>query len=225
MTHDIISDILTADTIPHEQKGRMIDEQLDKLQDPARDVMSLDEWRMMADHMGGVEVMGGRATELVRLVQAPAGSMTEGGDMHAMPGMTPDSAGMAHGMERRGQPMVGMAHDSTAPSQRVDATGTPMPGNMSATMKLHARMLADPVIRQRVMADSVMRGLMTQSAKPPAPAPRPAKPDSSDRAPHDQHSAGAAAAPGRGNVKLVAHAQVAAGHKKGIAMIEASCPD
>jgi len=63
MTHDIISDILTADTIPHEKKGQLIDEQLDKLQDSTRDVMSLDEWRMMANHMGGVEVMGGRATE------------------------------------------------------------------------------------------------------------------------------------------------------------------
>jgi hypothetical protein len=33
---------------------------------------------------------------------------------------------------------------------------------MSAMMKLHARMMADSVIRQRVMADSVMRGLMAQ---------------------------------------------------------------
>jgi hypothetical protein len=72
MMHDIISDILTADTIPHEKKGQMIDQQLDKLQDPTRDVMSLDEWRMMADHMGGVDMMGGRATELVRAVQAPS---------------------------------------------------------------------------------------------------------------------------------------------------------
>ena len=38
---------------------------------------------MMADHMGGVEVMGGGATELVRLLQAPASSM-------------PDSAGKRH---------------------------------------------------------------------------------------------------------------------------------
>ena len=162
MTHDIISDILTADTIPHENKGRMIDEQLDKLQDPTRDVMSLDEWRMMADHMGGVEVMGGRATELVRLVQAPAASMPKGGEMHAMPDMTPDGAGMTHDMEQRGQPMKGMAHDSMSPSHKVEATGAPMAAHMSAMMKLHARMMADSVIRQRVMADSVMRGLMAQ---------------------------------------------------------------
>jgi hypothetical protein len=213
----------------------MIDEQLDKLQDPTRDVMSLDEWKMMADQMGGIEMMGGRATELVRLVQAPAGSMTEGGEMDAMPGMTPDSAPMAHDMDQMGQPMQRMPHDSMSPS---------MGAHMSAMMALHERMMADPVIRQRMMADSVMRRLMTQMmdstgagqrkpkgaaagkpgaqkppaakkheghgeqmrepsgrqpprAKPPAPAPRPAKPDSSDMPAHDQHSAGPAARPGR----------------------------
>jgi hypothetical protein len=216
MMHDIISDVLTAATIPHEEMGRMIDQQLDKLQDPTQDVMSLEEWRMMADHMGGIEVMGGRGTELVRLVQAPAAPMTKRGEMHgAMPGMTPDSGGMAHDMGQMGQPMQGMAHDSMSPS---------MAAHMSAMMALHERMMADPVIRRRIMADSVMRGLMAQMmdlagaagkpgaqkpsgakkreahgeemkpggrkpprAKPPAPAPRPAKPDSSDMPRHDQH--------------------------------------
>jgi hypothetical protein len=214
MMHDIISDILTGDTIPHEQKGRMIDEQLDKLQDPTRDTMSLDEWKMMADHMGGVEVMGGRATELVKLVQA-------------MPGMTPDSAPMAHDMDQMGQPMKGMPHDSMSAS---------MGAHVSAMTALHERMMADPVIRRRIMADSLMRGLMAQMmdsaeaagkpgarkpsgakkheghgeemkkpggrkpprAKPPAPAPRPAKPDSSAMPSHDQHSAGAADGSRRG---------------------------
>jgi hypothetical protein len=66
MMHDIISDILTADTVPHRQKGRLIDEQLDKLQDPTRDVMSLEEWRRMAEHMGGVDAMGGPSTGLLQ---------------------------------------------------------------------------------------------------------------------------------------------------------------
>ena len=65
MMHDIISDILTADTVPHRHKGRLIDQQLDKLQDPTRDVMSLEEWRRMAEHMGGVNAMGGPATGLL----------------------------------------------------------------------------------------------------------------------------------------------------------------
>ena len=71
MMHDIISDILTADTIPHDRKGEMIDQQLDNLQDPTRDVMSMDEWRMMAEHMGGVAAMGGPATGLLRAVPVP----------------------------------------------------------------------------------------------------------------------------------------------------------
>jgi len=153
MTHDIISDILTADTIPHDQKGRMIDDQLDKLQDPARDVISMDEWWMMADHMGGIEAMGGPAAGLVRLVRAPATPL-EAGQMHgAMPGMAADSGGTGHDMGQMKAPMKGMAHDSMSPS---------MGEHMSAMMALHQRMMADPVIRQRMMADSVMRRLMSQ---------------------------------------------------------------
>jgi hypothetical protein len=75
MMHDIISDVLTADTIPHNRKGEMIDQQLDKLQDPTRDVMSMDEWRMMAEHMGGVAAMGGPATGLLRAVPVPKSPM------------------------------------------------------------------------------------------------------------------------------------------------------
>ncbi len=66
MTHDIISDILTAAAIPAGEKARVIDQQLDKLQDSTRDVMSMEEWRMMADHMGGIGAMGGPATGLLR---------------------------------------------------------------------------------------------------------------------------------------------------------------
>ena len=87
MMHDIISDILTADAIPHDRKGPMIDDQLDKLQDSTRDVMSLEEWKMMAEHMGGIDAMGGTAAGLVRLVQAPAAKAG------AMPGMAHDSVG------------------------------------------------------------------------------------------------------------------------------------
>lgn len=66
MMHDIISDILTADIVPHGQKGRLINQQLDKLQDPTREVMSMEEWRMMPAHMGGVDAMGGPSTGLLQ---------------------------------------------------------------------------------------------------------------------------------------------------------------
>lgn len=174
MTHDIISDILTANTIPHDKKGAMIDDQLDKLQDPTRDVISMDEWRMMGDHMGGIEAMGGAAAGLVGLVRAPAAPAPEAGQVDG--------------------PMKGMVHDSMPPSHQR------MAGHMSEMMSLHSRMMADSVIRRRVMADSAMRSLMVQMtdsagaaplpAKPPASTPLPGKPDSADESPHDQHSVG-----------------------------------
>jgi hypothetical protein len=160
MMHDIISDILTADTIPHDRKGQVIDQQLDKLQDSTRDVMSLEEWRMMAEHMGGVEVMGGRATGLVRLVQAPAAPSTMSGAKHGdMPGMEPDSVGAARDMGAMEHPMNGMEHGAM-----------PMAEDKSGMMVLHRRMMADPVIRRRIMADSVMRRLMTEMMDSPEPA-------------------------------------------------------
>jgi hypothetical protein len=100
MMHDIISDILTADTIPYRLKGKMIDRQLDKLQDPSRDVMSMDEWRMMADHMGGVELMGGRATGLVRALQAPSVPLRA------------DSGHMVHDKHQMDRPVKGVSPDT-----------------------------------------------------------------------------------------------------------------
>jgi hypothetical protein len=103
MMHDIISDILTADTIPQEKKGEMIGQQLDKLQDPNRDVMSLEEWRMMADHMGGVDMMGGRATGLVEAVEAPSTPISA------------DSSDMAHDREPQDRTMEETVPERPAP--------------------------------------------------------------------------------------------------------------
>ena len=61
MMHDIISDILIADTLSRREKGRIIGEQLAEFRDPTRNVMSMDEWWAMGDMMGGVEMMGGQA--------------------------------------------------------------------------------------------------------------------------------------------------------------------
>ncbi len=72
MMHDIISDILTADTVPHARKREVIYRQLAELRDSTRNVMSLDEWRGMAEMMGGVAVMGGPATGLVANPPTPA---------------------------------------------------------------------------------------------------------------------------------------------------------
>jgi hypothetical protein len=65
MMHDIISDVLTANAVSHERKRRVIYAQLDELRDSTRNTMTWDEWRAMADMMGGVAAMGGPATGLI----------------------------------------------------------------------------------------------------------------------------------------------------------------
>lgn len=70
MMHDIISDILAADTVPPARKREVIYAALDELQNPATNALSMEEWRMMGDHMGGIAAMGGPTTGLLR-VPAP----------------------------------------------------------------------------------------------------------------------------------------------------------
>ncbi len=62
MTHDIISDILAADTVPADGKRAAIYAALDQMQDPTRDTMTMEMWRNMGETMGGIGVMGGPAT-------------------------------------------------------------------------------------------------------------------------------------------------------------------
>ena len=152
MTHDIISDILTSDRIPFDQKGTVINQQLDMLQDSTRDVISLGEWQMMADHMGGVAVMGGPATGLLKIVSAAA---------TPVPGMAEavDHQAMNHPVEA----VPAAVPQDTAPThagmhQKTDSLDT----HMQAVMQLHSRLMGDPVIRRRVLADTVMRRLMNE---------------------------------------------------------------
>lgn len=61
MMHDIISDILAADTVPRDRKRDVIYAVLGEFRDTTRNVMTRDEWLMMGHHMGGIEAMGGPA--------------------------------------------------------------------------------------------------------------------------------------------------------------------
>jgi hypothetical protein len=64
MMHDIISDILAADTVPPRRKRETIYALLDEFRDPTRNVMTPEDWAMMGHHMGGIDAMGGPATGL-----------------------------------------------------------------------------------------------------------------------------------------------------------------
>ncbi len=65
MLHDIISDILAADTVPRARKRAVIYAALAEFQDGSRNVMTREEWLEMGEHMGGIAAMGGPATGLL----------------------------------------------------------------------------------------------------------------------------------------------------------------
>jgi hypothetical protein len=66
MMHDIISDILAADTVSRGDKRKVIYAALAEFRDTTRNVMSQEEWLMMGHHMGGIEAMGGPVLGLLR---------------------------------------------------------------------------------------------------------------------------------------------------------------
>jgi hypothetical protein len=61
MMHDIISDVLASDRVPRPEKARVIAAALAEFRDGSRHTMSAEEWRGMAEMMGGVGRMGGVA--------------------------------------------------------------------------------------------------------------------------------------------------------------------
>lgn len=130
MTHDIISDILAADTVPAAGKRDAIYTALDQMQDSTRDLMTMEEWRNMGEMMGGVAIMGGPATGI--LLESPA----FGADAPMM--------GMDHGAMNMGDHDMGHQADSTMPDMR----------------QMHERLLADPVIRERMEADPKLRPML-----------------------------------------------------------------
>jgi hypothetical protein len=163
MMHDIISDILVADTVPHGRKRALIYAQLDELRDSTRNVMSWEEWRMMGDMMGGVAVMGGPS---VGLVANPPTAGTRAGTIQHDPSKHQQS-GTAQSMADS------MPMDDRMPMNNViPPTGS---GQQSSSgmheqmMALYRRMMSDTVIRQRIMADSVMR-MLTRTMMDSIPA-------------------------------------------------------
>ena len=134
MMHDIISDILQNDTVPAGKKRDVIYAALDEFQDSTGNLMSMEMWRNMAEHMGGLASMGGPATGLLPALET---ATTPPPDSHA-----------SHQSRPQG--------DTAATRAEV---GT---DHLTRMMQLHMRMMRDSVIRQRVMADSEMRRMMQQ---------------------------------------------------------------
>ena len=111
MMHDIISDVLAADTVPKSRKRAVIYQQLAEFRDGTRNVMTMDEWRNMGEMMGGIAAMGGPATGLLAPASTAAG-VDHAGMRHGPP--APDSAASKAPMP------PGMSHAAPAADPAAD---------------------------------------------------------------------------------------------------------
>ena len=192
--HDVVSDILANDKVPRDQKRSAILEAAGRYRDASSFVMPVAEWASMGEMMG-VANMGGPAVGI--LSGWPTPTLARGASMaDAMKGMA-GMAGMQHGASggaaMANMPgmkaadsaaaghagMAGMAGMKTTDSASATAhdkmnmsgmAGMAMPAHDSTMMRLHEQMMRDPVIRQRVMADTAMRRMMSAMEKSPAMA-------------------------------------------------------
>ena len=71
MMHDVISDVLASPDIPLARKRDEIYRQLDEFRSDESNVISLEDWRDMGAHMGGIDAMGGAATGGARTEAPP----------------------------------------------------------------------------------------------------------------------------------------------------------
>ena len=143
MTHDIISDILAADTVPRNRKRDVIYVVLAEFRDTTRNVMTREEWMMMGDHMGGIEAMGGPTLGLIRSASPPAAGAAPAMDHGAMQMDRGDTS-----MARGDTGMARMEMPAPMPPPRPD-TG------LDARTAARARaIVADTARLRAVVADS-----------------------------------------------------------------------
>jgi hypothetical protein len=165
--HDVISDILASPKVPRDRKRAEILKAAEHYRDNTSFVMTEQEWRDMSLAMG-VQNMGGPVTGFMAGFPHPtvergavmahgahgaAGGTSHGAMQHGQGGAAAtDHAGMQHGAAPAAQNHAGMDHGAAG----ADAA------NSARMMEMHERMMADPVIRARVAADSVLQWMMAE---------------------------------------------------------------
>jgi len=180
--HDVVSDILASPKVPTAKKRDEILRAASRYRDRTSFAMTPAEWLDMA-HMMGVQNMGGPSVGF--LPGLPTATVARGStSMTNMAGMSGMSHGADAGKADAGAPMAGMDHakmnmpagTSAAPGKMDgmkmpaaaaagpdNMAGMKMPGagaSMRPMMAVHIRMMEDPVIRKRMMADPGMQRLM-----------------------------------------------------------------
>ena len=145
--HDVISDILASPEVPRERKRAEILRAAERYRDDTSFVMTEREWRDMSLAMG-VQNMGGPVTGF--LPGFPEPTVERGAVMaHGAAGGTSHGA-MPHGRAAAGAHMA--EHGATRAA----------PASAARVVEMHERMMADPVIRARVAADSALQRMMTE---------------------------------------------------------------
>lgn len=177
--HDVVSDILANPSVPRDRKRAELMLAARRFRDDTSYVMSVEAWRTMAQHMG-VENMGGPAVDFLTALPTPTVTygavMTHDDRTGAMTGFKYGQAvgGEHAGMQHGAGAMANMPATPRADSGRASVTDsaagrmdhaamghdTTASPEMREMMELHALMMRDPVIRQRVMADTAMRRRM-----------------------------------------------------------------
>ncbi len=180
--HDVISDILANPSVPRDRKRAEILLAAERFRDDTSYVMTVEGWRTMSDQMG-VENMGGPAAGFLPAMPSPTvtygavmqhndrtGEMTgisygealAGHGAHAgMQHGTPAADTGAHAGMQHGTPAADTgAMDHAAMGHAMPAADSGMAAHTAQMMELHMRMMADTVIRNRMMADTSMRRMM-----------------------------------------------------------------
>jgi hypothetical protein len=150
--HDVISDILANQSVPRDRKRAAILEAAKRYRDDTSYVMTRAEWLDMAKSMG-VQNMGGPVSGF--LAGFPEPTVERGAVMdHAGHAAAPPAGGAAavdHSAMGHGAPPA-------APAPAPSAAG-----HNDAMMSLFRRLMADPVVRARIEADTALSRLMKET--------------------------------------------------------------
>jgi hypothetical protein len=184
--HDVISDILANPSVPRGRKRAEILLAARRYRDDTSFVISRDAWKTMAQHMG-IENMGGPAVGY--LAELPKPTVTYGAVMThddrtgAMTGFSygqavggghaghditpPDTTRRAAADPHAGHAMPDTARaparDTAHAGHMMDSARTAGVGHDTAMMNMHMRLLADPVIRERIRSDTALLRMMRES--------------------------------------------------------------
>jgi len=171
--HDVISDVLANPSVPRDRKRAEILLAARRFRDDTSFVMPVEAWRTMAHHMG-VENMGGPAVHFLAALPTPTVTygavMTHNERTGEMTGFKYGQAvggahaGMQHGAAGAAPARPAAGHEAHGEVARPGAAGraaAAMDHQDDEMIELHMRMLDDPVIRRRILADTTMRRMMS----------------------------------------------------------------